>query len=167
MNKYTTIDDLIIFGSAVKGSSDPKDLDIALLLKDERELIQIKEDVRAISKDVDIQIVNSIYSTIWPVLMREGFSVRKEAFLHDLYKLTPITLYKYSLKKLNPIQKVQFTRGLKKALSDTKAKILSRSVVIVPIEKKAGFDEFLSTWNLTYDTQSYELFPFMRKNDFE
>ena len=164
-SKYKTIDDIIVFGSIVKGSSEPKDLDVALLLKNEGELKNIKEDLRSISNNTDIEIVNSIYNPLWIVLIREGFSVRKNRFLFEFYKIEPMILYKYSLKKLNPVQKVQFTRGLKEVLKDTKAKILSRSIVLVPINKKVEFDEFLNTWNLTYETQSYELFPILRKGE--
>ena len=76
-----------------------------------------------------------------------------------------MVLYKYSLKKLKPVQKVQFTRGIKSTLKDTKGKILSRAVVLVPLNKKIEFDEFLLTWNLFYETQSYELFPILRKGE--
>ncbi|MBS3096546.1 hypothetical protein J4480_03845 [Candidatus Woesearchaeota archaeon] len=165
LSKYKTIDDIIIFGSIVKGSSDPKDLDLALLLKNESDLRKIKDDIRLISKNTDIEIISSIYNSLWIVLIREGFSVRKNEFLHEIYKLEPVVLYKYSLKKLNPVQKVQFTRGLKEILKDTKSRILSRCIVLVPTIKKIGFDDFLSTWNLTYETQSYELFPIMRKGE--
>ena len=165
LNKYKTIDDFIIFGSVVKGSLEPKDLDIALILKNEVKIEKIKEDIRSISKNADIEIVDSIYNPLWVVLMREGFSVRKNKFLFENYKLEPVVLYKYSLKKLNPVQKVQFTRGIKNILKDTKAKILSRCVVLVPLNQKIEFDEFLSTWNLTYETKSFELFPILRKSE--
>jgi len=165
LSKYKTIDDIIVFGSIVKGSSEPRDIDVALLLKNEDDIGKIKNDIRSISKNADIEIINSIYNLLWVVLIREGFSVRKNKFLFEIYKLLPVVLYKYSLKKLNPVKKVQFTRGFKKILKDTKAKILSRSTVLVPINKKVEFDEFLSTWNLTYETQSYELFPILRKNE--
>ena len=33
------------------------------------------------------------------------------------------------------------------------------------LNKKIEFDEFLSTWNLTYETKSYELFPILRKGE--
>ena len=42
-NKYKTIDDIIIFGSIVKGRLEPRDLDIALLPKNESELLKIKQ----------------------------------------------------------------------------------------------------------------------------
>jgi len=165
LNKHKTIDDIIIFGSIVKGSSTPKDLDVALILKNEAEIVKIKEDIRAISKNADIEIIKSIYNPLWIVLIREGFSIRRNKFLFEIYKVEPIVLYKYSLKKLNAVQKVQFTRGLKNVLKDTNSKILSRSIVLVPMNKKVEFDEFLSTWNLNYDTISFELFPILRKGE--
>ena len=165
LSKYKTIDDIIIFGSIVKGSSEPRDLDVALLLKNESDIKQIKEHIRLISKDVDIEIIDSIHNSLWIVLIREGFSVRKNKFLFEIYKIEPVVLYKYSLVKLTPVQKVQFTRGLKEVLKGTKAKILSRSIVLVPLNKRVEFDEFLSTWNLSYETQNYELFPILRKGE--
>ena len=165
MDKFKTIDDIIVFGSIVKGSSEPKDLDVALILKNDTDIVKIKDKIREISKNVDIEIINSIYDPLWIVLMREGFSVKKNKFLFEMYKLEPIVLYKYSLKKLNPVQKVQFTRGLKSILKDTNAKILSRSIVLIPLNKRVEFDEFLLTWDLTYETQNYELFPILRKGE--
>ena len=165
LNKYKTIEDIIIFGSVVKGSSSPNDLDIALILKNESELANIKGDIRSIARNVDIEIIDSIYNQLWVVLIREGFSIRQNKFLFEIYKLEPVVLYRYSLKKLSPVQKVQFSRGLKNVLKGTNAKILSRSIVLVPLNKKSVFDEFLSTWNLTYETQSFELFPILRKGE--
>jgi len=159
------LDDIIIFGSIVKGRIEPKDIDLALLIKNELDITKIKQDIKSISSIADIEVVNSIYNLLWVVLIREGFSVRKNKFLFEIYKLEPIVLYKYSLKKLNPVEKVQFTRGIKRVLKDTRGKFLSRSVVLVPINKKIEFDEFLSTWNLFYETQSYELFPILRKGE--
>lgn len=165
MNDYKALDDIILFGSAVKGKIDPNDIDLALLIKKEAEITKIKGDIKLISINADIEIIDSIYSPLWVVLVREGFSVRKNKFLYEIYGLEPVVLYKYSLKKLNPTEKVQFTRGIKRVLKDTMGKILSRTVVLVPISKKIEFDEFLSTWNLFYETQSYELFPILRKGE--
>ena len=79
------------------------------------------------------------------------------------YKIQTKIKQKSRIKKV--FQKVQFTRGIKVILKDTKAKILSRSIVLVPLNKKIEFDSFLSTWNLTYETQSFELFPILRKGE--
>lgn len=164
-DKYKNIEDIIIFGSIVKGSSEPKDLDVALLVNAQIDIAKIKEGIRNICKDADIEIINSIYNPLWIVLIREGFSVKQNKFLFEIYNIQPVVLYKYSLKNLNPVQKVQFTRGIKTILKDTKSKILSRSIVLVPLNKKVEFDEFLLAWNLTYETQNYELFPILRKGE--
>ena len=165
MNKYNSIDDIIIFGSIAKGSFNPKDLDVALFLKDDKSLREIKKELREIEENVDIEIVDSIYNLLWVILIREGFSIKKGKFLFEIYRLRPVVLYRYSLKKLTPVQKVQFTRGIKKVLKDSNSKILSRSIVLVPMDKKVEFDEFLNTWNITYETESYELFPLLRKDE--
>jgi predicted nucleotidyltransferase len=163
--KDKDIDDIIVFGSTVKGSSKPHDLDVALILRDESGAARIKEDIRRFDRSADIEVVSSIRNPLWAVLMREGYSIRVGKPLHQVYNIEPVVLYRYSLKKLSPTQKVQFTRGLKAMLGDTNAKILSRSVVLVPMDRKNSFDEFLTTWDLKYEAQSYELFPMLRKHE--
>ena len=102
--------DIILFGSFVKGGF-AKDIDIALVAKEKISLDNTKKKIKEIlNKEADIQIVNieSIYSPLWLSLIKEGFSIRKNKFLFELYKIRPLILYKYSLKKLNNVQKVQF-----------------------------------------------------------
>ncbi|MBU1855028.1 MAG: hypothetical protein KKF89_04880, partial [Nanoarchaeota archaeon] len=109
--------------------------------------------------------VESIHSPMWLTLIKEGFSVKKNKFLYETYKIKPVVLYKYSLKKLGNVQKVQFERGIKNLLGFEGA-FLTRSVVLVPINKKNEFMDFLKTWNIYYESQEYELLPVMRKQEF-
>lgn len=158
--------DIIIFGSFVKGGS-PKDIDIALLLKNKIDISSTKKEIKNIFKiDIDIQLIylDSIYSPIWLSLIKEGFSVNKNKYLYELYKIKPMALFKYSLEKLNNVQKVQFSRGMKKVLG-TKAVILTRSVVLVPINLKNEFIDFLKTWDIYYESKEYELMPVLRKEE--
>ncbi len=154
--------DIILFGSLVKSGS-PKDIDIALILKDTKNLLAIKKKIKEIiNKETDIQIITleSIHSPLWLTLIKEGFSVKKEKYLHELYHLQPKVLYKYSLQKLNPVQKVQFERGIKLVLG-TQGTFLTRSVVLI----KNRMMEFLKNWNIYYETQEYELLPLQRKEE--
>ena len=96
LSKYKTIEDIIVFGSIVKGSSEARDLDIALLLKNQESIGEIKENLRSIEKNADIEVVDSIYNPLWTVLIREGFSIKKNKFLFEIYRLQPVVLYKYS-----------------------------------------------------------------------
>jgi len=159
--------DIIFFGSFVKGGF-ANDVDVALVVNNEININSLKKKIKEIiKKETDIQVVNinSIYSSIWLTLIKEGFSVRKNKFLFEIYKLKPMVLYRYSLKSLNNVQKVQFERGIKKILGD-KANFLTRSVVMVPINLKNEMVDFLKTWKIYYESKEYELLPLVRKEVF-
>jgi len=159
--------DIILFGSFVKGGI-ANDIDVALVVKDRKNFGDIKKKLKdIISENVDIQIIDigSIHSPIWLTLIKEGFSVGKGKFIHELYKVKPSVLYRYSLKKLNNVQKVQFERGIKNVL-DSRGVFLTRSVILVPIEIKNEIIEFLKNWNIYYESQEYELMPVLRKEEF-
>ena len=159
--------DIILFGSFVKEGS-AKDIDIALVVKEKTGLDEIKKKIKNIfEKEADFQIIElkSIYSSIWLTLIKEGFSILKNRYLQDIYRIKPIVLYKYSLKKLTNVQKVQFERGIKKVLGK-KGIFLTRSVVIVPLIIQNEMIEFLKTWNVYYESREYELLPVLRKETF-
>lgn len=168
MVKYKDLADIFIFGSIVKGKEKAGDIDIALFFKDKvsKDLVSsIKKEIKtAINKKVDIEVLD-IYSQLWLVMMREGLSINKNKFLYEFYKIKPLVLYKYSLKKLNPTQKVQFTRGLNEMIRLTEGTKLTRSIVLIPLTNKIKFDEFLNSWNMLYETKAFELMPILRKEE--
>ncbi len=158
--------DIILFGSVVKGGS-PHDIDIALLLKDTTNLLAIKKKIKEIiKKETDIQTMTleSIHTPLWLTLIKEGFSIKKSKYLHELYHLQPQVLYKYSLQKLTAVQKVQFERGIKMILK-TEGTFLTRSVVLIPLTLKNRMMEFLKNWNIYYESHEYELLPLQRKEE--
>lgn len=162
LKRHDYIDDFIFFGSFVKSRSRPSDIDLAILSRSKASL-GLKEEIRKLIENVDVEMVSDFYSPLWPVLMREGYSVNKGEFLFKLYNLQPVVLYSYSLKRLDSVQKVQFSRGVKSIVKETKGKFITRSVVLVPMDKKFIFEELLATWNIEFDSESFELFPFLRK----
>lgn len=159
--------DIILFGSSVKGGSH-NDVDIGLVVKEKIDFNSVKKRIKEIIKEEpDIQIIdiNSLYSPIWLTLIKEGYSVKRGHFLSEIYKIKPMVLYKYSLKKLTNVQKVQFERGIKNVLGK-KGIFLTRSVVLIPINIKNEFMDFLKTWNIYYESKDYELLPVLRKEEF-
>lgn len=162
------ISDIIIFGSFVKGGF-ARDIDIAIIIKKkEINISYLKQEIRKIlNKEADIHIIDieSIYSSLWITLLKEGYSIKRDSYLYDIYKIKPIVLCKYSLVKLTNVQKVQFERGLKNMMKDN-GEYVTRSVVFVPIWMKNELEDFLKGWNIYYETKIYELLPIMRKEEF-
>lgn len=160
--KINEIEDIIIFGSKAKGRNRPEDIDVAVLVR--KDNIEIKNRIKNILPDSDIQIITigDIHKKIFLTLIKEGFSIKKNAYLHNLYGLMPVKIYKYNLKQLTQSQKVMFERGIKTVRGITR---LSNSVVLVPIENSSEFDDFLKQWELDIDAKNYELVPFMRKEE--
>lgn len=159
--------DIIIFGSFVKGGH-ARDIDLALVVYEKIDVAPLKKKINDIfKKEIDIQMImiDSLYSPLWLTLIKEGYSIKKNTFLSQLYNIQPCVLYKYSLKKLNNVQKVQFERGIKNVLGK-KGNFLTRSVVLAPLSLKNEMMEFLKHWNVYYESQEYELLPLMRKEVF-
>ncbi|MBT4805359.1 hypothetical protein HON71_04255 [Candidatus Woesearchaeota archaeon] len=161
------LNDIILFGSFVKDGT-AHDIDLALVVKEKKDFLETKKEIKKIiKKETDFQIVDleSIYSPIWLTLIKEGFSVKKNKFLSEIYNIKPAVLYKYSLKKLTNVQKVQFDRGMKNLLSK-EGTVLTRSVILIPLQMKNRVQEFLKSWNIYYESQEYELLPLLRKDTF-
>ena len=159
--------DIILFGSFVK-DGNANDVDIIFVVTERKDFLETKKEVKKIiKKEIDFQIVDleSIYSPIWLTLIKEGFSVKKNKFLFEIYKIKPAVLYKHSLKKLTNVQKVQFDRGMKNLLAK-EGTVLTRSVILVPLQIKNRVQEFLKSWNIYYESQEYELLPVLRKETF-
>lgn len=168
LERYRHIVDIVLFGSFVKGKISPEDADAAVLVRTgfepdalSRETDEIFDsfNTKELSK-VHLQIVNVENVTREPVfltLIKEGYSVRDEKFLSDIYEISPVILYKYDLKSLTGVQKVQFERGMKRILEECGGKKLVRTVVLVPSAFSSRFEDFLKTWKMEFQTGRFEL----------
>ncbi len=151
--------DIIIFGSLPKGKLRPSDIDLAVITNYSGD---IKERIKKIEEKADIQIVDiaKYDSFLIVTILREGYSVKHKDYLHNILKLKPYVLYKYSLKELTNSKKVMFDRAIKNFNGITK---LSNRVVLVPVDKSSEFSDFLRSWDLDIDTDEYHLMPLVRK----
>lgn len=159
---------MIIFGSAVKGKTRPRDVDIALLVKEKDEdlIEKIENEIKKIIEyNIDFTIISieDIYSSVWLSLIKEGFSIAKGKYLHEIYNMEPCILFKYNLRSLDRVKKVQFDRGLNEILKTIKGTRLLRTIVIIPLEKSFQFEEFLKTWKIEYEARRFELLPEVQK----
>ncbi|MBT3408931.1 hypothetical protein HN415_09730 [Candidatus Woesearchaeota archaeon] len=152
--------DIIIFGSYVKGNNRSKDIDIIIL--SEKYDKEIKEQIKQIVEKADIQFlsIKDYDKFIWLSMIKEGFSVKRNKYLFNIYNIKPVKLFKYSLKELTVSKKVMFDRAIK---NFEKIQKLSNRVVLVPINQSSEFEEFLRNWNIDIDSEEYELLPVLRK----
>jgi predicted nucleotidyltransferase len=154
-----------IFGSFVKEKMSPSDIDVAVLgtnlhQQDIKKLIRKKSHEKV---DIQFFTMESYASFLWVTLIREGYSVKHNKYLHQIYGIRPVTLFKYSLKELTPSKKVMFERAIKTIKGITK---LSNRVVLVPINQGDEFSDFLRYWNIDIDASEYGLLPLVRKEEF-
>ena len=160
--KNKEIVDILIFGSFAKNKIDAKDIDIAVILNKEIDISALKDQIRElVHKEAHLQIITTkdYDKFIWITLIREGYSVKQNKYLFEVYGIKPVVLFKYSLKKLSVSKKVMFERAIK---SFKKIEKLSNRVVLVPIDISGEFSSFLKNWDIDIDSKEYGLLPLVR-----
>jgi len=160
LKKYdNTIKDIIIFGSFVKGRSNPEDIDIALIVNEKNpKLVSIiKEELINPKIDLEFIEINDLYysSKFFLSLMYEGYSIKKDDFLKNILKIRPMRLYSYNLKHLDKSKKTLFGMALKRTLKKTKGEKIGGGAVLIPLEETSYFEDFLEVWNMKYKTKEW------------
>ena len=158
LKRYDLIEDIIIFGSFVKGRTMPKDVDLAFIVreKDVKLVHDIKKELIVNNAHLEFIKSDDVYSSpLFLSLINEGFSVGKDSFLRDSLKIRPMRMYAYDLKHLNRSKKTLFGLALKKALKKIKGEKISIGAVLVPIDQTSYFEDFLEVWSMKYKTKEW------------
>ena len=160
IRKYK-LEDMIIFGSALKGKSRPSDIDIAIIIDEKKNNIEkISQELSQLRIDLHITKINPcnllMETRLWSTLIHEGFSVKKQRFLSEMFNLRPMLLFQYELKDLDKIKKQAFchalygTGGRESFLDTVKGEKIGRNSVLVPVSRAEEMRSFLETWDLIY-----------------
>src|SRR3989338_7376945 len=101
--------DIILFGSAVKGKALSRDIDIAII-SDKKEKIEIP--------DCHISMLNPKDFFLNPpsvvhTLLREGYSLKNNKYLAEIYKFSNKVMFVYGLKGLKESIKVKIVNVLR------------------------------------------------------
>ena len=162
LKKYEQIDDIIIFGSAVKGRQFYKDIDIAIIFKGKKDITKEIEDeiIKIKEENIHVQILESkdIYETpLGKSIIMEGYSLKNEKFVREIWNIKPINIFNYSIKDLPQIKKVEFNRAINKELKIIGGQKIGAGSVMIPIQKSSEFEDFLSIWgNTKYTTKEWK-----------
>lgn len=150
--KNKEIIDIIVFGSLIKGKSEPSDIDIALITE----------------KQFDPKIKNYHISTISPIeffknpptlantLLREGYSIKQKKYLSETFNFQNRTLFTYKLSNLSPSKKVKIVnllRGKNKQqglVERYKGDWLANQTFTMPITSTYIIEQFLINFSIKF-----------------
>ncbi len=158
--------DFILFGSALKGKNQPKDLDVGIITNEEIDLEKVSEIRSHIKKtfeevDTEVILLQELYSTEFGFnLLMEGYSIRKESFLNEVLGIHPYNIYTYSLKELDKSRKPAFSRALKKIIERLEGEKIGRGSIKVPKKNSGDIEDFLKRWGVWKDTECTEIFSY-------
>lgn len=165
-SKNKDIKDIILFGSLIRGKSEPKDIDILILfnIKINKDLeYEIKNKLIKNFKNISITSktnLNDEFFLARDSIYFEGYSLLKNKYISNEMGYTSFTLFKYKSNNLTNSQKVTFYNALNgrnnKGLIEKYDCIrLSNNALLVPLEYSEFFKEFFERWT------SYTIIPLL------
>lgn len=145
--------DVILFGSIVKGKSFPNDVDVAFITNKK---IKVEIDGFHVSilspEDFFINIPSIVHT-----LIREGYSLKYNKTLSELYKFSNKVLFTYELTNLNNSSKVRVVNALrgknkeKGLVEQNGGKWLANQVFIVPLEYDSLFEKLFINFKVKFN----------------
>ena len=162
--KNRGIEDIIIFGSAIKGKENPRDVDICVI-GEEISASVIEGIEKKLQDDIEVHITKTRYRNVledvelWKTLMHEGFSIKRNKYIAELFQMQSFFLFIYSLQSLSVTKKQIFSHALQGTKTNEgilklcKGEKIGRNAVLVPEEKTEEMRAFLETWNVRYSVK--------------
>ena len=158
LKRYELIKDIILFGSYTKGRSNPKDIDLAFIVKEKDIGLvgAIKDKLNAPYFHLEFIVVDDIYlSPLFLSLLNEGYSIKKGDILRNALNIRPMRIYTYNLKHLGKSRKTLFGIALKKNLKKVHGEKIGAGAVLIPISQTSYFEDFLDVWEMKYSTKEW------------
>ena len=164
ISKYSEVEDVILYGSTVRGKKNPKDVDILVLFHQKVDKKTEYEIRKTIEKDYDnVSIISKTAATVLESafdaresVLFEGKSFLTGKTLGEKYGFSSLGMFKYDFKGWNNTKRTKFYyalngRGKEKGISQKLQCIkYSDRVVLVPLDHIELFREFLESWEMEY-----------------
>ena len=153
--------DVLLFGSAIKGKAQPRDIDVCLITHK-----KIEAEVKNLS-GVHISIMKpeeffTEQSSLANTLLREGYSLKKGMFLAEELRFKNKVLFTYRLNNKKNNEKVKIVtilrgKGSNNGLvQDQGGEWIAQQVFQMPIDTEQLIDQFLRHNKINY-TKNYVL----------
>jgi len=164
--KKNHVTDVILFGSSVRGKSQPSDVDLCILIKDSDEKkslnlidsLGILTDQLKLKSHLNILTSSDFLSgnTLAKTLLQEGISIKNGKNFSQIFGLTGKSLFIYSLKHFSPSRRVQFhyllqgRYGSAGILKKVSGEFLGTGSILIPVAHEDLFKEILNQWKVKY-----------------
>lgn len=173
LKKEKYLVDVYIFGSALKGKEEPKDIDLISLFRDkDYKLIEdIDYDIKKIGDKLGLNlhieplIVDDIFSNqAHRNIIHEGFSIKNMRSVCSIMNFDSYLIIRYGLRDKKASDKVRFSYALfgrKKGegvLAELKGKELGKGSILIPIGEEAVITSFFKQWDVSFKKQRAILF---------
>ena len=153
--------DIVVFGSAVKGKTIPKDIDVCLIFKNNIDLGIVRNISKVLGDNFHVShlIVDNFFTKMHNLaksVFFEGVSLITGKKLAEQYSLKSYSLFYYSLSGMKKSDKVRFVylikgRGKEKGLvKHFNGLFLVPSCFLVPLEKDSEIIEILNKWKIKF-----------------
>ncbi|HLC88609.1 MAG TPA: nucleotidyltransferase domain-containing protein [Candidatus Nanoarchaeia archaeon] len=162
--KQSEVENIIVFGSLVRGKEKPGDIDLLVIFK----TMVIKEVEYQIRKEIEkkyknVSIISKTAATLLDPafdaresILFEGKSFLKDKTLAEQYGYNPVGMFKYNFTGWSKLQKTKYYYALNGR--DTRRGILEEcggikladGIILVPLHKVEAFRSFLEFWKVVY-----------------
>ncbi len=164
VDKRPEIDDILVFGSIVKGKEHPNDIDIIIIFKktvDKNVEYEIRKELEKYHSDISI-ISKTKKTVLEPAfdaresLLFEGISILSGKNSAKEYGFSSLGMFKYKIKGWSNLEKTKFyhalngrsgEEGMLRKLNCIK---LSDNIILAELDKIELTKEFLDTWKIDY-----------------
>ncbi len=168
--------DIFLFGSTVRGKTEPNDIDFLLVFKN-KEDSDLEYDLRKKLQKIfpQVTITTKTYASLFSEvflakqgILSEGFSLLHKKMLSECFGYTSFILFHYSLQNFTQSQRMQFQYslygrkkegGMIKELSLIK---FADGILLSPILNADATKKYLKYWNIQFE-EFPSLFPLQLK----
>ncbi len=156
--------DIVLFGSSLRGKSNPQDVDILILYKNKKDIDLSYEFRKEIEKiGFDVEIIDKTYKDLLDpsfkareAFLAEGYSLVYDNFLSRGLGYMNFVLFKYELKGFSKSNRMRFyyslygRNGQKGVLKELSAIKFSGSIILCPVQSSEGIKEYLQSWDIDF-----------------
>lgn len=157
---FDEIEDILLFGSVMKGKDKPSDIDLMIIFKDK---INKKLEYEIRNKLSNIEINSIIKKELFfdsfiarEGLFLEGYSFKQKNQLSSALGFISVAFFKYDLSKIKGSNRTRFYyalmgRGKKEGiLPSLDAKRFSENVIVCNYSNLEKLKDFFNNWNIEY-----------------